>query len=90
MGHFGQDVAELALVIGLGEERDAFGHVGRLRLDLAGADDDEDIKPVDFSDSKNKTEAAAKKTGPKPQAILDYEKKNKKKKIKVRDGSTGY
>jgi hypothetical protein len=26
----------------------------------------------------------------KPQAVLDYEKKNKSKKIKVRDGATGY
>jgi hypothetical protein len=26
----------------------------------------------------------------KPQVVLDYEKKNGKKKIKVRDGRTGY
>lgn len=59
-------------------------------LPIAGSDDDEELKPIGFSDSKTKTEAAGKKTVPKPQAILDYEKKNKKKKIKVRDGSTGY
>lgn len=59
-------------------------------LPVAGSDEDEELKPIGFSDSKSKTEADAKKTVPKPQAILDYEKKNKKKKIKVRDGSTGY
>ena len=57
---------------------------------VAGSDEDEELKPIGFSDSKSKTEADAKKTVTKPQAILDYEKKNKKKKIKVRDGSTGY
>ncbi len=60
-------------------------------LPIAGSDDDEELKPIGFSDSKAKTDSVGKKTVAKPQAILDYEKKNsKKKKIKVRDGSTGY
>jgi hypothetical protein len=52
----------------------------------------DDLAPIDVSDSTGT--ATAKKTDKptekqKPQAILDYEKKNAKKKIKVRDGSTG-
>ena len=51
---------------------------------------DDDIRPISISDGKSKTDTAGKKTVTKPQAILDYEKKNSgKKKIKVRDGSTG-
>lgn len=53
---------------------------------------DDDLTPIDITNnSKVKTDTSAKKSLPKPQAILDYEKKNAgKKKIKVRDGSTGY
>jgi hypothetical protein len=52
---------------------------------------DDDLKPIDVSDnSKPKSDTAVKKGTPKPQAVLDYEKKNTKKKIKVRDGSTSY
>jgi len=51
---------------------------------------DDDIKPISVSSTKSKSDTAAKKTSTKPQAVLDYEKKNSgKKKIKVRDGSTG-
>ena len=53
---------------------------------VAGSDD---LAPIDVTG----TDTAEKKEGkklPKPQAILDYEKKNAgKKKIKVRDGRTG-
>ena len=50
-----------------------------------GADD---LKPIGFSTSKSDSLKA--KTMVKPQAVLDFEKKNAgKKKIKVRDGSTG-
>lgn len=53
---------------------------------IAGVDDD--LQPIDIS--KSKTDTSTKKTT-KPQAVLDYEKKNSdKKKIKVRDGKTGY
>jgi hypothetical protein len=53
---------------------------------------DDDLKPIDVSDnSKPKSDTAAKKASAKPQAVLDYEKKNSnKKKIKVRDGATSY
>lgn len=51
---------------------------------------DDDIRPISISDGKSKIDTAGKKTVTKPQAVLDYEKKNSgKKKIKVRDGSTG-
>ena len=51
---------------------------------------DDDLRPISISDGKSKTDTAGKKTVTKPQAVLDYEKKNSgKKKIKVRDGSTG-
>ena len=49
----------------------------------------DDLAPLDIADNTTAKSDSAKKY-PKPQAILDYEKKNKKKKIKVRDGSTGY
>ena len=53
--------------------------------------DDGDIKPIAISAGKIKSDTAGKKTLSKPQAILDYEKKNSgKKKIKSRDGATGY
>jgi hypothetical protein len=54
---------------------------------------EDDLAPIDVAataDAGGETADAKKKTLPKPQAILDYEKKNAgKKKIKVRDGSTG-
>jgi hypothetical protein len=42
--------------------------------------------------ASNTTDSAsvAKKNADKPSAVLDYENKNAKKKIKVRDGATGY
>lgn len=50
---------------------------------------DDDLKPIDFTGTKVKPDSTGKKALAKPQAILDYEKKNsRKKKIKVRDGST--
>jgi len=53
---------------------------------------DDDLKPIDVSDNATqKSDTATKKATTKPQAVLDYEKKNAgKKKIKVRDGRTGY
>lgn len=52
--------------------------------------DEDELKPLDFSDGKTKPNAAESKTAQKPQVILDYEKKNSgRRKIKVRDGSTG-
>jgi hypothetical protein len=55
---------------------------------------DDDLRPIDFSTNnsqKNPSDTVAKKTVAKPQAVLDFEKKNAgKKKVKVRDGSTRY
>lgn len=52
--------------------------------------DDDDIRPIDVSTGKSKTDTTGKKVT-KPQAVLDFEKKNSgKKKVKVRDGATGY
>ncbi len=52
---------------------------------------DDDLKPIDISNGKSKSDTTAKKILTKPQAILDYEKKNAgKKKVRTRDGQTGY
>ena len=60
---------------------------------------EDDLSPVEFSDNtddakttdtKTKADPNKKNTTAKPKVILDYEKKNSgKKRIKVRDGSTG-
>ncbi len=53
--------------------------------------EDGEIKPIGVSAGKTKTDSTGKKIVTKPQAVLDYEKKNAgKKKIKARDGQTGY
>lgn len=65
--------------------------MNKLRTEEDELINDEDIKPISVSDHKAKTDTAGKKTVSKPQVILDYEKKNSgKKKIKSRDGATGY
>jgi hypothetical protein len=65
----------------------------KLRTDggtVSGDDSGDDLKPIDFSSGKAKTDSIHAKSMVKPQAILDYEKKNSgRKKIRVRDGSTG-
>lgn len=51
--------------------------------------DDDDLAPIDINNPNGK-DTVGKKGMSKPQAILEYEKKNSgKKKIKVRDGRTG-
>lgn len=51
---------------------------------------DDDIRPIAISNGKQASDTSGAKKITKPQAILDYEKKNAgKKKIKSRDGSTG-
>jgi hypothetical protein len=52
---------------------------------------DDDMAPIDVTNGTATAKKDDKKPAEtkKPQAILDYEKKNVKKKIKVRDGSTG-
>jgi hypothetical protein len=51
---------------------------------------DDDLRPIDVSANDNTTsDSTTKKPTAKPQAVLDYEKKNShKKKIKVREGRT--
>ena len=54
------------------------------------AEVDDELKPLGVSNGKSASDTTGKKIPGKPQVILDYEKKNAgKKKIKVRDGSTG-
>lgn len=72
---------------------------------LKNKGDDDDLAPIAVSENPGNTDATSKakasdddeevdpkkKKLPKPQAVLDYEKKNAgKKKIRVRDGNTGY
>jgi hypothetical protein len=65
--------------------------MNKLQTDDGGMINDDEIKPISVTSAKAKSDTASKKTVTKPQAVLDYEKKNAgKKKIKVRDGSTGY
>ena len=57
----------------------------------SGDGSDDDLKPIDISTAKAKSDTTGKKIVTKPKEVLDYEKKNAgKKKIKVRDGRTGY
>ena len=64
--------------------------MNKLQTDEGDMIGDDDIRPIDVSASKAKSDTSGKKIT-KPQAILDYEKKNSgKKKIKVKDGSTGF
>lgn len=59
-------------------------------FDKPGAENaDGELAPIEIANNTKMKSDSAKKY-PKPQAVLDFEKKNKKKKIKVRDGSTGY
>jgi hypothetical protein len=52
---------------------------------------DDDLKPIGVSTAKAKSDTATGKSKVKPQAVLDYEKKNSgKKKVRTRDGNTGY
>ncbi len=50
----------------------------------------DDIRPIDVSKGRSKSDTTS-KTAVKPKEVLDFEKKNSgKKKIKNRDGETGY
>src|SRR5260221_4770675 len=56
-----------------------------------GNEGDDELKPIDVTDSNSKSDTTGKKKVTKPQAVLDYEKKNAgKKKVRTRDGQTGY
>lgn len=63
--------------------------MNKLQTDDGGMIDDENIKPLSVSSGKTKADTAGAKIV-KPAAVLEFEKKNSgKKKVKVRDGSTG-
>jgi hypothetical protein len=56
-----------------------------------GNDGKDEIQIIDVSTGKPKSDTTGKKVVTKPQAVLDYEKKNSgKKKVKTRDGQTGF
>jgi hypothetical protein len=59
--------------------------MNKLQTDEGDLVSDDEIRPIEISRNKSDTVKVSK-----PQVILDYEKKNSgKKKIRVRDGSTG-
>lgn len=62
--------------------------MNKLQTDDGSMIADDDLRPIDVSQGRPKTDTSTSKTIQKPQAVLDYEKKNKKN-HKVRDGSTG-
>lgn len=65
--------------------------MNKLRTEDDELVDDDEIKPISITDKKAKSDTSTVKKVTKPQAVLDYEKKNSgKKKIKARDGETGY
>ena len=68
--------------------------MNKQKEDVAAASDGNDLAPIDVS--KNASKSTAAKASPddekkaKPKEVLEFEKKNSgRKKIKVRDGSTG-
>jgi hypothetical protein len=72
-------------------EATEFYVMNKLRTDNDELIGDDEIRPIGVSDSKPKSDTAIKKALSKYQPIADYEKKNSgKKKIKSRDGATGY
>jgi antitoxin component YwqK of YwqJK toxin-antitoxin module len=65
--------------------------MNKLQTDDGAMLNDDDISPIGISNSKPKSDTTGKSKPTKPKEVLEYEKKNAgKKKIKVRDGSTGY
>jgi len=63
----------------------------KLATDNEGKGEEDELRPIGISTSKTKSDTTGKKTVAKPQVVLDYEKKNSgKKKVKTRDGQTGY
>jgi hypothetical protein len=65
--------------------------MNKLQTDGGDMIADDDIRPIEVSTGKVKIDTVSNKKTTKPQAVLDYEKKNSgKKKIKARDGETGY
>jgi hypothetical protein len=72
-------------------EETQFYVMNKLRTEEDEMIGDDDIKPINVSEGKPKSDTAIKKALSKYQPIAEYEKKNSgKKKIKSRDGATGY
>lgn len=64
--------------------------MNKIQTEAAATGEEGEIGILTTSDGKSKSDTVGKKGPAKPQAILDYEKKNSgKKKVKVRDGNTG-
>ena len=64
--------------------------MNKIQTEAAATGEEGEIGILTTSDGKTKSDTVGKKGPAKPQAILDYEKKNSgKKKVKVRDGNTG-
>ncbi len=61
-------------------------------LDKPGSDGagEDEMTPLDVSDNTSKAKSDSTRKTTKPQAVLDYEKKKSKKKIKVREGQTSF
>jgi len=71
-------------------EATEFYVMNKLRTEDEAMLGDDEIKPINVSESKPKSDTAIKKALSKYAPIAEYEKKNSgKKKIKVRDGNTG-
>ncbi|MEP6700641.1 MAG: hypothetical protein ABJA85_04975 [Bacteroidota bacterium] len=65
--------------------------MNKLQADNGDMMNDDEIRPIGISSGKSKSDTSGKKIVTKPQAVMDYEKKNSgKKKVKTRDGQTGY
>lgn len=61
------------------------------KLQTGNEGKDGEIQLLDVSTGKPKSDTTGKKVVTKPQAVLDYEKKNSgKKKVRTRDGQTGF
>ncbi len=66
--------------------------LNKLQTDMDHFMTDDDLKPLNNNaNTKNVKSDTASKAKAKPQAVIEYEKKNSnKKKVRVRDGATGY
>jgi hypothetical protein len=65
--------------------------MNKLQTDDGSMVNDDDIRPLAISNGKTKSDTATHKSIVKPKEVMDFEKKNSgKKKVKMRDGETGY
>jgi hypothetical protein len=66
--------------------------MNKLQTDDGALAGEDEIRPIEVSEGKTKkNDTAAQKATAKPREVADYEKKNSgKKKVRTRDGATGY